>query len=88
MCVANRNFRCTDQSPATVSSVSALVVPKSVFTAADTAVAIEGWCVAWGKRVVVMTYCYIKPPVCTVSTRCQYAMGMTNRLCHNYWDLL
>ncbi len=56
MCVANRNFRCTDQSPATVSSVSALVVPKSVFTAADTAVAIEGRCVTWGKRVVVMTY--------------------------------
>ncbi len=49
-----------------------LVVPKSVFTAADTAVAIEGRCVTWGKREVVMV---LLPPVCIVITRCQYAIG-------------
>ncbi len=85
MCVANRNFRCT-QSPATVSSVSALVVPKSVFTAADTAVAMEGRCVTWGKRVVVMTYSY--PQCVQLAQDTNTPLGMTNRLSHNYWDLL
>ncbi len=86
MCVANRTFRFTDQSPATVSSVSALVVPKSVFTAADTAIAIEGQFVTWGKRVVVMTYCYL--PCIQLLQGANTPLGMTNRLCHNYWDLL